>query len=166
MDTVDPAAEEEPIIGVAARSAGHRAKPINPRRQSAEQAILGILEGGLDDKQMSARLDKLPPGDLDRLARLTAIARAGQEAPPAPLVDRLAKQMDGRLIHLEIGGNNNSVSIDLGQGQPPPAADGWRNGGNGVPSRWKGRRDGSSAGFRNSWGRRLGGSVKGFLNGR
>ncbi|HIJ61583.1 MAG TPA: hypothetical protein HPQ04_02725 [Rhodospirillaceae bacterium] len=165
MDSEDSLEAEEPIIGVAARAAGHREKPRNPRRQSAEQAILGILDGGVDDKQISARLDKLPAADLDRLARLTAIARAGQEAPPAPLVDRLAKQLDGRLIHLEIGGNNNSVTIDLGQERSPAAA-GWRNRGDGPPSRWKDRRDWSSAGFRNSWGRRVAGPLKGFLNGR
>ena len=154
---------DSPVIGTAARKAGRRTKVAGGRRLSAEQAVLGLLAEGDgppllgDDAAIAARLDKLSQGDLDRLARLTAAARAGRDTPPA--LDRLGKQLDGRLIHLDIGGNNNSVNINL---TPDKPTGDW-----GRPwNKDSKRRDWPPANLRNSWGRRLSGPVRGFLGGR
>lgn len=165
-----PQSAGERVVGMAARAAGARPKASHPRRQSAEQAILGILESEpgppLDDLQLADRLDKLPPAELDRLARLIAVAQAGAAGTAAPLVDRLGKQMDGRQIHIDIGGNNNTVSVNLGRDGEGAAAGGRRSREESGQPAWKRRNNWSEAGLRNSWGRRVGSQLTGFLRGR
>lgn len=162
MEAAASGPADTPVIGVTARKAG---KAAGGRRNAAEQAILGILGAEddppalVEDSAIAARLNKLPQGDLDRLARLTALAR--KDAPPAPALDRLGKQLDGRLIHLDIGGNNNSVNINLAQDKTGPAGDGGR-----PWNKEAKRRNWPPANQRNSWGRRLSGPVRSFLGGR
>jgi len=130
-----PAAEPSPQV---------RARKRSTRAEQAAAGMMGPPPSTFDEKTITSWLDKMSAEDLAKLAKLTAIAKAGKEGRAAwNKVDRGIAQR-GAGMHVEVHGG----TVTINNGQP----------GHGFTP--------SGARQKNSdhWGRHLA-RIKDFING-
>lgn len=154
------------------RPAGRRTTSAAQKRdERIVQAALGILVDGaeqspvVDGDRLTARLDRLTTGELDRLASLVAGARdrkGGPPRPPGAFVDELDGRLAERGIKVNVEGDGNTVNVSIGNSTQTQ-----ERGKDGAFKPWQDRASGKWVNRmpRNSWGRQLA-RVRGFLDGR
>ncbi len=149
------AAQERAGTGPIGQRQRSRGTAGEARRAAAKQAALGLLASdldtaaGFDEARLQARLRQMPAEELERLAGLRVAARSPADAGTRPALDRLGKMLGEKGFKLDVQGDNNAITISLGDSSNPPLED--RGGDGGL-------------GYLN-WGRQLG-RVRHFLEGR
>jgi hypothetical protein len=135
-----------------------RARKRSTRAEQAAAGMMGPPPTTFDEKAITDWLDKMSAETLAKLAKLTAIAKAGKEQGRAAWnkVDHGIAQR-GAAMHIEVHGG--TVNITNGQ-----SSQGYNRSGAGNPSGQGYNRSGAGQKNQANWGRHLA-RIKDFING-